>query len=1133
MNNRGIEVIKTGFSVNIENDFKINKKINAYIPTEKNIKLLAKIGEGIINKKEGAYILSGAYGSGKSFFISVLLNLFSIRDKNEIGVFLERAEKKFPLSKTYNKLNHDKYLVVFARDRFSSFEKTILHGILDTIKKENLKISLNIESEIILKKIEDWEKNNFNIIEKFSLRLLRKKKKIENLKAELKKNEVSAINEFKEAYKDIFYGEDFINYEFYLDITKLLLNFEEEVLNKTEYKGIIYIFDEFGRYLESNINKLDIKEVQDMAEYCNSDNSSFMFLVTHKDIFQYTNKLNKQNNIFEWEKVTGRFKKEQLFYDKVTALTILSHSVYKTEEFKNFKNKNLDAFDKYKKNLAESKLVFKEIDKIIDEFYPLNYLSAYILPELSQKIAQNERTMFAFLNSNGENGLENILEKDFLIGLDKMYDYFEENFKFLNHESQEYRSYHNTKNALNIVQTEDESKVLKTLGLIEIYNKYSEISPTKDILKLSLDYNDDEIDKVLKELQEKNLVIYKRNKKYFKIVEDSEINIENEIKKYIEEKLITINYTKALNKFLKADFYYPVKYNYEKDITRYLRQIYIEESGIDYLVEEKEFCDGEIIYLVNISNFINYENIKEILSQKDILLVVNKEQKKLRIEYLLKELEAIEYLILDEICLKNTALKDEYLLYKEEIISTINEELKEYFSEANREVWFRKKKFQETNLLNITFDYLKEKYSNYIEINYELINKDKLSFPMKKVRQTLIEMLIKFDKELEAEEFYKNTGAINSVARTVLRKMIEICNGEIYFIEKWKELEEKFIFDIKKENYSLKQVYDDFITDKKGYGLRKGVFTLFLGILLVKNKNSIVVIDNNSKLKFKLTSELIEKIEKNPEEYYLSYIEKTQEEEKYLLDLKEILGIYFSDNLDIEVGILEGFKNYFYSLNRYVTGTILKNCKVLSKIFNILFQDRNAHEFLFKELPIRARTENFQEIVFILKNEIEYIEEEKIKFESKIKKITLEILGDKGTLKESIKDWKEKNKILDNGIKLWLKKYEYRNERDFIQEITAKIKGFSYENWSTFNDVEDYKEKLTKFLKITSKKTEKKINTIEIISGEEKILVPILKERTQIGKTLKTKLQSTIKAMGLSIKDEEKKLILLEILKEI
>ena len=413
------------------------------------------------------------------------------------------------------------------------------------------------------------------------------------------------------------------------------------------------------------------------------------------------------------------------------------------------------------------------------------------------------------------------------------------------------------------------------------------------------------------------------------------------------------------------------------------------------------------------------------------------------------------------------------------------------------------------------------------------MNKTKLSFQMKKVRQNLLEMLLNNAKELNREEFYENTGAINSVARTVLRKIVDVSNGEIIFLDKWKNLEEEVISKLKEENRYLKQIYDSFTTDKEGYGLRNGIFTLFLGILLIKNKGSIEVIDNNSKLKQNLTSELVEKIEKNPEGYYLAYVEKTAEEEKYLLDLKDLLGLYFSENLDIEIGILEGIKNYFYSLNRYITSTILKESKVLSKIFNILFQDRNAHEFLFKELLVRARTENFQEVVQILKTEMKKIEEEKLKFEITIKKITIEALGSEESLEEAIKDWKDRTNILDNGIKLWLKKYNYQNERSFIKEITTKIKSFSYENWSTFDDVDDYKEKLTKFLKPSTEKIQSKEDIGEIIIGEEKILVPILKEHTQLGKMLKIKLQSTIKAMGLSLKEEEKKSILLEILKEL
>lgn len=1134
MKNRGIEVIQTGFSVNIENDFKSSKKMNAYIPTEKNIKLLTKILDDIIEKREGSYILSGAYGSGKSFFISVLLNLLNVRKKEDIEVFLKKAEEKFPISKTYEKLQEDKYLVVFARDMFSSFEKAILHGILDTIKKEKIKITLNIESEVILKKIEEWEKNYPNIIKQFDELLNSKNKGIEGLKLDLSKNKSSAIKEFKKVYKDIFYGEEFINYETYFDITKLVSNFESEILKKTSYKGIIYVFDEFGRYLESNINKIDVKEVQDMAEYCNSDNSSYLFLVTHKDIFQYTNKLTRQDNIYEWEKVTGRFKKEQLFYDKVTALNILSHSFYKTDKFKDFEKKNKDNFDRYRNNLLNSRLVSQDLDVLIEEFYPLNYLAAYILPELSQKIAQNERTMFAFLNSNSKDVLDNLLKNNFLIGLDKIYDYFEENFKFLTHESEEYKSFFNAKKSLNMVDAEKEIKLIKSIAIIEIYNKYFEISPTKEILALALDCSVEELENILKTLQEKNIVVYKRNKQYFKIVEDSEINVENEVKDYIENKLTFVDYSEALNKYLALDYYYPVKYNYEKDITRYLKQIYLDCTNIDYLEKDKMFCDGEIVYLTNITNSNSYETIRKILNEKDIILIVNKENKRMNIDYILKELVAIEFLSLEEKCMNNISLQEEYYLYKEELISIINSELKDYFSLDNKDILYKGTKFEEKSLLDITYKYLSRKYPNYIEINYELMNKDKLSVPMKKVRSTLLDMLINCDKTLESEKFYQDTGAINSVARTVLRKIIDVDKGKISFIKEWKEIEKTIEKTVKEKSYSLEELYQDFMTEKNGYGLRKGILTLVLGIILIKRKDSIVVIDNSTKFKYVITSELIDQIEKNPENFYLSYVEKTKEEEEYLEDLKSMLGVYFVEDADIEVGVVEGIKNYFYSLNRYITGTILKSCKVLSKIFNILFQDKNPHEFLFKELLVRARTEDYKEIVKILKDEMKFIEEEKIKFELEIKKITLEALGNHSSyIEEALKIWQEKTLILDNRVKLWLKNYQYKTERNFLLDLTAKVKGFNYENWANINDIQDYKEKLDKLTKEVVEKETSKADVIEIVSGEEKIIVPCLKQHSQMGKMLKTKLQSAIKAIGLSVKDDEKKLILLEILKEL
>ncbi|MGL5936102.1 MAG: hypothetical protein ACRCZI_10845 [Cetobacterium sp.] len=1131
--NKVIEITKVGFSVNIERDYSDNQKINSYIPTEKNVKLLAKLAKSVLNKKNGSYILSGAYGSGKSYFLSVLLNLLSVKNEKEIDIFLNRADEKFPIKEICSKFNGEKYLVVFAKDRFQSYEKAILHGILEAIKRENLDVSLNLESKIILNKIDFWTENHSKIISKFEDRLNNKSIDLEVFKEKLKNNSSNSIELFKSIYKEIFYGEEFINYESNFQISDLMKDFEDKILDLTSYKGVIYVFDEFGRYLETNINEIDVKEIQDMAEYCNSESSSYLFLITHKDIFQYTNKLNREDNIFEWEKVSGRFHKEQMTYDKVTSLSILSQVVYKKESFNEFYDENFDKFSLYKQNLVEANLLIEDSDKTIKSFYPLNYLSAYILPELSQKIAQNERTMFAFLSSGDVRGLENVLKDDFIVGLDRIYDYFEENFKFLNHESLEYKSFFNTRKALNLVKLPEQIKFLKTLGVLQIYNRAVDVPPTKEILKLSLNIQESDLDKILADLENLNIISFKRNKKYYKIVEDSDVNIQKEIKDYLINKLHNLNYTESLNKNLNLDIYYPVKYNFEKDITRYLQQIYLDCSSTSCLDKLNKFADGTIVYLVNISKVLNFNEIKNILKLKDIILVSNKNNDNLKINGILREIEAIEHLVLLEANYKSKAILEEYSLYKDELIQILKEELNKYFSSENIEINCFGEANTSKNLLQVTYEYLVQKFKNYIPINYELMNKEKISTPMKKVRTTLFEMLIDGDQLLLDDKFYLETGAINSVARTVLNRLVSLNNKNIHFKDEWIKLEEEILSLVQKSEYTLESLYNDYTSSIKGYGLRSGIFTMFLGILLIKNKNSVLVIDSKNKKKEILKSDLIERIEKNPENYYLTYLEKSEDKEIYLNKLVDILGIYYVDNLDVESGILEGLKNYFYSLSRLINRVSLEKCKFLSKVFKSLFQDKDPYKFLFEELLQRAKTKSYDDVIEILSKEIIYLEDEKLKIEDELKLIINETLGDLRDLKNNLESWQAKDDILDNGIKTWLKKYKYRGDRSFILDITSKIKGFNYENWSSLDDITDFDKKLKEFLTVKENKVAlESSNSVQIISSGDRVVIEIMQEHTAIGKMLKTKLEATIKAMGMALKEEEKKSILLEILKE-
>ena len=78
-----------------------------------------------------------------------------------------------------------------------------------------------------------------------------------------------------------------------------------EMVVNADYRGIIFIFDEFGKYLEDNIKKLNAKTIQDFAEYCNhNDFQNHIIFISHKQILQYVDVEDRT----EWEKIESRFQ---------------------------------------------------------------------------------------------------------------------------------------------------------------------------------------------------------------------------------------------------------------------------------------------------------------------------------------------------------------------------------------------------------------------------------------------------------------------------------------------------------------------------------------------------------------------------------------------------------------------------------------------------------------------------------------------------------------------------------------------------------------------------------------------------------------------------------------------------------
>ena len=92
---------------------------------------------------------------------------------------------------------------------------------------------------------------------------------------------------------------------------------------KEDYRGIVFIFDEFGRYIEDNSKKIRIKLVQDIAEFCDHGNyNNHIILVSHKELSLYTSNFSK-SLANEWKKVEGRYRSTPIIDKQDQCLSLI------------------------------------------------------------------------------------------------------------------------------------------------------------------------------------------------------------------------------------------------------------------------------------------------------------------------------------------------------------------------------------------------------------------------------------------------------------------------------------------------------------------------------------------------------------------------------------------------------------------------------------------------------------------------------------------------------------------------------------------------------------------------------------------------------------------------------------------
>ncbi|MGL5935015.1 MAG: hypothetical protein ACRCZI_05275, partial [Cetobacterium sp.] len=352
---------------------------------------------------------------------------------------------------------------------------------------------------------------------------------------------------------------------------------------------------------------------------------------------------------------------------------------------------------------------------------------------------------------------------------------------------------------------------------------------------------------------------------------------------------------------------------------------------------------------------------------------------------------------------------------------------------------------------------------------------------------------------------------------------------------KFNSLINEIVDELKIKSQSLAEIYSKYCSNKGNYGIREGVFTFLLGLLYIENKDQIVFSfeEGNSEIKF--TLDVLDLIEKNPEKYRISYYNITEDEILYMESLQELLkhNIKSSDNR-IYNRILDGVKNYLLSQPRYIGSLYLHKLKGLNKIYKNIFVISNAKEFILNELPKIYKTKNYEEVISKLDLEMITLEENKIQFLKEIEELTVQILS-----KEECSDLISymnslENKAEELEIEIYLKSFKNNSVEELLENLTKKIKGFSYYNWRGEQDLKEYGELLNKeILKVKTQTKEDFVGTILEIKHEDRQEYIPIGELDMMEKMLSSKISAAIKNMGFSLTTEQKKKVVAKILLEI
>lgn len=1176
-------------SVNISFDLGDRCKVEKLIPTSTVCKYTKWILEDALSRSGGrAKMLVGAYGKGKSHIALTALTAMSVKDPKPFMRLIEAYNQRDPsFAKDFEQFVTDgpKLLPVVVSGSSSDIARSLLYALRNALKDAGaIDVMPSTNYSGALDSILRWKEEYPS-----TYRLMEEEIGIsgETIEAALKDFDTSVYGQFIEAYPKLTSGSTFDTFA-----NANVIETYEHVLGALQdygYSGIFVVYDEFSKYLESTIANAtieDVKLLQDFAERCNrssQDKQLHVLLISHKNLANYIDANLPKEKVDGWRGVSGRFQELEIYDDSDQAYELIFNAIGKDDaKWSDYLRTNATRIENIKAYYVHQHL-FEESQAECAIFgcFPLHPTTTFLLPRVSEMVAQNERTLFTFLSAEESNSLPQRARAGTVIGEfvtpDYIYDYFEPQLRKERYGSAAHTAYTLVRSALaNLEEDSLEGRMIKTVALIRLVEQYNRLSPTKDtVVHIFRDagWNGSEIENALNRLIEVEHVVYlNRSNAQIRLKESSGEDVIETVEDEANRLRSQMTIEQILTSYQSGKALYPSKHNEEKKVTRYFDCMFESaEKTIRKLEKGEEFpCsgDGSIVAVIPKNDAEIKDTIASIRAKgydhpTVVFAVPTKGFRDI-------EEDAYRYAAAEklyETAPADEILHDEFEIVLEDAAEILSAFVADYFRPERRRVSYyvyghqRYKISHRKELSKLLSEICDEVYSLTPIINNEMINKNEPTGTTLTSRAKILTALCA--KNLEPNLGFLGNGQESSIMRSVLSVTGVVADLSVNPVVNLKgkhdlrhatDAIEQFVSTENGKGFDL--LYERLTSPQHHIGMKRGAIPILLALVLREHRETVLIVRDGKEKPIDKTT--LEDIEASPESFTLQIIDWDSEKAAYVDALGKVFGEAGGNAGKTEVA--ETVRSWFVSLPqftrmarfRYINGNRAPFESQHQNFFKAIGQaSQNPSKFLFETLPAAFGEEKASlKLVSLVEEEKQssdrFIAEVLSMLEKKVQAKLAPSASPRESLSSSVANWLE-------SLSPEVKSHVFSGSGD---RIMTALSGFTYDVETSMKRlakavvslrIEDWDDSLfSRFVELFDKFVDEVASfetTREDMSlggqsivffdaeGNEEIRSFDMVECSSRARLLKNQIVSAIEDMGQSITQDEKRQIVFEVLK--